>query len=453
MQRFSGLRSLNSLNGDSASRTAVRTTVDQHISKNRDGFKKKVGILIFLAALTAFALPVMVSAQSVSGVTGVVTDSTGAIVPGVDITLTDTRTARELTTKSDDKGVYNFQNVVPGQGYKLAFSIKGFQTLVVSDVTLGVAKTETYNASLTAGDISATVDVVAPGSGDTLNTTDASIGNVIDTRQLRELPIQIRSSPAALIGLQPGVVGNNVGTSSGNRVGSVTGSRADQGNITIDGFDANDQATGQFAATTGNAPIDSVQEFRAVSTNPNASEGRSAGGQVEIFTKPGTNTLHGSLYEYNRSETFAANSFFANRAGTYTATDQALSGGILQAGTQKQPRPHLVRNQFGGSLGGPLPFFNFGDHPPSDPFFKSGKDRLFFFFNYEGRIDRQGIPSTRTVPLDHFRNGSVAYINNTPGCTSQSRLNTTPQCITILPATGASSVAKRDERRACDPGR
>src|SRR4029079_5638673 len=153
------------------------------------------------------------------------------------------------------------------------------------DVTLGVAKTETYNASLTAGDISATVDVVAPGSGDTLNTTDASIGNVIDTRQLKELPIQIRSSPAALIGLQPGVVGNNVGTTNTNRVGSVTGSRADQGNITVDGIDANDQATGQFAATTGNAPIDAIQEFRAVTVNPSASEGRSSGGQVQLVTK------------------------------------------------------------------------------------------------------------------------------------------------------------------------
>ena len=161
MQRFLGLKPLNSLYGESASRTAVRTTVDRHISKNHNGFKKKAGILLFLVALTAFALPIMVSAQSVSGVTGVVTDSTGAVVPGAAVTLTDTRTARELTTKSDDKGGYSFQNVVPGQGYKLTFSIKGFQTMVLSDVTLGVAKTETYNATLTAGDVSATVDVVA----------------------------------------------------------------------------------------------------------------------------------------------------------------------------------------------------------------------------------------------------------------------------------------------------
>ena len=285
-------------------------------------------------------------------------DATGAVVPGVQVTLYDTKTDRTFTTTSNNEGSYTFNNVPPGTAYRLTFTAPSFQTLVMNNITLGVAKTETYDAVLSAGNVSATVDVAATGNGETLNTTDATIGNVIDQRQLRELPIQIRSSPAALIGLQPGVVGNNVGTGSTNRVGSVTGSRADQGNITIDGFDANDQATGQFAATVGNAPIDSVQEFRAVSTNPNASEGRRRGGQVEIVTKSGTNKFHGNLREYNRTENFAANGFFPNAAGVYSAQDQANSGGILVAGTQKQPRPHLVRNQFGGSLGGPLPFPN-----------------------------------------------------------------------------------------------
>ena len=407
--------SLNSLEGDSASRTAVfRLTADEHISKNRNDFKKKAGILLILVALTAFGLTTMVSAQAVSGVTGVVTDSTGAVVPGVNVTLTDTKTARELTTKTNDQGVYSFQNVPPGQGFKLTFTVKGFQTTTLSDVTLGVAKTETYNATLTAGEVSATVDVVSSGSGETLDTTDPSIGNVIDTRQLRELPIQIRSSPAALIGLQPGVVGNNVGTGNTNRVGSVTGSRADQGNITVDGIDANDQATGQFAATVGNAPIDSIQEFRAITVNPAASEGRSSGGQVQLVTKSGTNKFHGSLRAYNRNEEFAANSFFNNKSGI--------------------ARPKLNRNQFGGSLGGPLPFPNVGEHDPSDPWFKSGKDRLFFFFDYEGRRDAREDSYTRTVPLQHFRNGGLAYISNNSAACASARLNdpATAGCITIL---------------------
>ena len=142
----------------------------------------------------------------------------------------------------------------------------------------------------------------------------------------------------SLIGLQPGVVGSNVGAGGGNRAGSVTGSRADQGNITVDGIDANDQATGQFAATVGNAPIDAIQEFRAVSTNPNAAEGRSSGGQVELVTKSGTNSFHGNLREYNRTAATAANSFFNNRAGRKAD------------GTLVSPVPQLTRNQFGGSL-------------------------------------------------------------------------------------------------------
>lgn len=378
-----------------------------------------------LISFIVLAMTSIASAQSVSGVTGVVTDTTGAVVPGVDVTLTDTKTSRDLTTKANDQGVYTFQNVPPGEGYKLSFAVKGFQTLTISSVTLGVGKTETYDAALTAGEVSASVDVVASGSGDTLNTTDSSIGNVIDTRQLRELPIQIRSSPAALIGLQPGVVGNNVGTGNTNRVGSVIGSRADQGNITVDGIDANDQATGQFAATVGNAPIDAIQEFRAITVNPSASEGRSSGGQVELVTKSGTNKYHGSLYEYNRNDEFAANGFFNNKNSV--------------------ARPKLNRNQFGGSLGGPLPFPNFGTHDSSDPYFKSGKDRLFFFFNYEGRRDARDDTYERIVPLSNFRNGGLAYINNShqdplhpenPDPCAGARLNVsdpaTAGCITIL---------------------
>ena len=199
----------------------------------------KVAQFLFL---TFLLLPIALFGQATSGVTGVVKDTGGAVVPGATVSLTDTKTDRTFTTTANDQGNYAFSNIPPGTAYKLTVTNQGFQTLVITNVTLGVGKTETYDATLTAGSVSATVDVIATNSGDTLNTTDASIGNVISTTQLRELPIQIRNSPAALIGLQPGVVGNNVGTGSSNRVGSVTGSRADQGNITIDGFDANDQA-------------------------------------------------------------------------------------------------------------------------------------------------------------------------------------------------------------------
>jgi hypothetical protein len=336
------------------------------------------------------------------------------VVAGATVTLIDTKTSQERTTTTDDQGKYLFSQVQPGQGYKLTFTGPGFQTLELK-LALGVGVIETHNVELTAGQVTETVTVTDQG-GATLNTTDASIGNVIDERRLRELPIQLRSSPASLIGLQPGVIGTNVGTGATNRVGSVTGSRADQGNITVDGIDANDQATGQAFATTGNAPIDAIQEFRAVSTNPGASEGRSSGGQIELITKSGTNQFHGSLREFNRTTLTAANSFFNNRAGR-NAAGQAIA-----------PRPQLTRNQFGGSIGGPIYFPRFGEG--GDTLY-SGKDKLFFFYDYEARRDASQVSYSRTVPLAHIREGQIAYLNNTAGCPTNARLTTAPQCISF----------------------
>ena len=370
---------------------------------NNKGFKKAFALSVIMLTLI---FPALVSAQEYSAVTGIVTDSGGAVIPGVKVTLLDTKTAKELTTTTNNQGVYTFNNVLPGEGYKLSFTAQNFQTLNLNAVKLGVAQTETQNVQLSPGQVSETVDITSTSGDATLNTTDASIGNVIGKRQLRELPIQFRGNPASLLSLQPGVVGNNVGTGAANRVGSVTGSRADQGNITIDGIDSNDQASQQAFQTVGNLPIDSVQEFRAVSTNPGASDGRSSGGQIQISTQPGTNDFHGSLREYTRTEKTAANTFFNNRNGI--------------------ARPRLRRNQFGGSIGGPLPFFNFGE---GGPMFRSGKDKLFFFFDYEGRRDRSQATQAITVPLNHFRNGSIGYINNNAGCTFTSRLDKTPNCI------------------------
>src|SRR5262245_36574073 len=367
---------------------------------------------LLIVSLLVAMFPVVVWGQQASAVTGVVTDSTGAVISGADVKLTDTKTTAELTTKTNEQGVYSFVRIAPGSGYKLTFTAPGFDTVVKTNVTLGVGVTETHNAQMTVGQVTNTVTVSSSGES-TLNTTDASIGNVISTRRLQELPIQIRNTPAALIGLQPGVVGQNLGTTGTNRVGSVTGSRADQGNITIDGIDANDQATGQFTSTVGNAPIDSIQEFRTVTTNPGASEGRSSGGQVQMVTKSGTNDFHGSLREFNRTALTAANTFFNNRT-----INPSTGKGI--------PRPQLTRNQFGGSIGGPVK-----------------KNDLFFFFDYEGRRDAQGVANLRIVPLNHFRSGSLAYLNNTPGLPSNARLETRPECITIL---APADVAALDPR-------
>ncbi len=366
---------------------------------------------LVMSLLLLLLLPLAVSAQvtsSTSSVTGVVTDPNGAVIAGATVTLTDTKTSKQVTTTTDEQGVYRFAQVQPGQGYTISVTAGGFQAFTLTDVALRVGNVETQNVQLTAGAVSETVSVTAE-AGATLNTTDASIGNTIETRRMIDLPVQFRGSPAALIGLQPGVIGNNVGTGATNRVGSVTGSRADQGNITVDGIDANDVTTGQAFITTGNAPIDAIQEFRTVSVNPGAAEGRSSGGQIELITKSGSNEFHGSLREFNRTAATAANTFFNNRSGI--------------------KRPQLTRNQFGGSIGGPVYFPRFGEGGPR---VFDGKDKLFFFFDFEGRRDAQGVTNLRIVPTANFRQGGLAFLNNTANCPQGARLNTRPECITVL---------------------
>lgn len=357
-----------------------------------------------LSALVVFVflmlVPTTILGQQFSGLTGVVTDSSGAAAPDVEVKLTNAGTGAIYTTKTDEQGVYRFVKIPPSTGYSITFRKANFRTLTITQVSLGVGVTETHNVQLEVGSIAQTVEVVAAGEA-TINTTDATIGNVIDTRRLHDLPIQIRTSPARLLGLQPGVVANTGG--GGNRDGAVTGARTDQGNITVDGIDVNDMAGGFAFTTVGQAPVDAIQEFRTVSSNPTADAGRSSGGQIQLVTKSGTNQWHGSARFFNRNDKFAANSFFNNKAGT--------------------PKPKLHRNQFGGSFGGPIK-----------------KDKLFFFSDYEGRRDSRQFSNSRTVPLAHVFNGEVAYINNGAGCTAQSNLSNAPNCITIAPASEVMSL-------------
>ena len=197
---------------------------------------KKLLYAFMLASLILCLSVVTAMAQSTAGVTGIVKDSNGAVIAGAEVKLTDKKTGTELTTKTNDQGVYDFQKVAPGTGYTLTFTNPGFQTLVINDVALGVGITSTHNAEMTIGEVTGTV-VVTASNEVTLNTSDASIGNVIGERRLKELPIQIRNSPAALIGLQPGVVGNNVGTTLGHQLdlaaaASALGSTGVGGNCT-----------------------------------------------------------------------------------------------------------------------------------------------------------------------------------------------------------------------------
>jgi hypothetical protein len=229
-----------------------------------------------------------------------------------------------------------------------------------------------------------------------LDTTDSTIGNNFDLRAVSSLPNQFRGDVANLLRLQPGVVSadsqNNLDDQGGSRNGAVTGARADQDNITIDGIDASDFGIGQAFHSVAQIPVDAIQEFRTEVANPLAQEGRGSGAQTIITTKSGTNDWHGNAREYHRNTVTEANDFFNNKDGV--------------------ARPALIRNQFGGNVGGPIK-----------------RDKLFFFFDYDGRRDASQIPVTRIVPLDNVRNGEIGYINNSPGCGPQSTATSTPNCI------------------------
>jgi len=347
-------------------------------------------LLVLVAGL--LVVPTLLVAQQGASVTGVVTDQTGASVAGVKVTLANKEKGFEKTTMTNEIGVYSYASLVPGTGYSITFSKDGFKTVTIFDVYLAVGTASTHNAQIEVGAVSETIEVQAESAA-TLNTTNATIGNAIETRRIQDLPILIRTSPARLLGLQAGVVANTGG--GANRDGAVTGARTDQGNITVDGIDVNDMAGGFAFTTVGQAPIDTIQEFRTVTANPLADAGRSSGAQIQLITKSGSNEWHGSLRVFLRNDKFASNSFFNNKAGT--------------------PKPKLHRNQYGASFGGYVI-----------------KDKLFFFSDYEGRRDTREFTNARTAPLAHVFQGSVAYVNTSAGCSATSTLATAPSCVTIL---------------------
>jgi hypothetical protein len=317
-----------------------------------------------LLVLFVLFISAQLRAQDVAAITGVVTDPTGAVVPGATVVLENPQTGATYTTTTNAVGSYTLNEVKPGPGYKITFKRDGFKPAVISGIYLNVDATRTQDAKMIVGSTAQTVEVSATNQDVTLDTTDATIGNNFQVQFLNDLPIANRDSPAALFTQQPGVTLD----------GAVTGARVDQDNVTLDGLDVNDNETGNFGAIVGNAPVDSVQEFRGVSAGPLASAGAGGGGQFELVTRSGTNQFHGALVEYHRDTDTEANDWFSNNAGI--------------------PRAPLIRNQFGGNVGGPILH-----------------NRLFFFFDYNARRDTLSNLVEQTVPTNSYRNGQIEYYN------------------------------------------
>jgi hypothetical protein len=326
-------------------------------------------------------------AQATTSLGGRVTDNTGAVIPGATLQLVLAATGATRTNKTNASGEFQFSQLAPGR-YNLTVSAAGFASVEKTGMDLLVSQPETVNMTLTIASVTTQVAVTSEAQP-ALNTTDATMGNAFDSTQVSSLPIEGRNVPD-LLSLQPGVtylgrtddnngtnaVGNN---SSDSRSGAVNGGRSDQSNITLDGVDVNDINNGYAFTSVLRVTQDSISEFRVTTSNPNADEGRSSGAQVALVTRSGGNALHGAVYEYNRSNFLEANDFF-------NKTQQ------LAAGESNTPTK-LIRNVFGGAIDGPIK-----------------KDKAFFFANYEGRRDTEGISvNAGSVPTQQFRNGNLQY--------------------------------------------
>ncbi|HEU4833007.1 MAG TPA: TonB-dependent receptor, partial [Pyrinomonadaceae bacterium] len=322
-------------------------------------------VVLLLLCGSAFA-----QGQGNTAIRGSIKDQQGAVVPGATVTLTNPETNFTRTTTSNDSGQFDFGGLQPGV-YQVEVEAKNFKKSVLTQVAALVSKPTDLDVVMEVGNVNEIVSVTV-GAGEALiNTQDGSLGNNFVSQQITQLPLNARNV-ANLLSLQPAVTPS----------GYVAGGRSDQANITLDGVDVNEQQTGDAFSPVLRVSPDTVEEFRVTTTNPNASQGRSSGAQVELITKHGDNEWHGNLFEYHRNTITTANDFFNNST--------------IEDG-RSIPRPVLIRNNFGGTLSGPIT-----------------KDRFFFFYNYEGRRDARQIPVNRTVPLASLGQGLLKFQTTLP---------------------------------------
>jgi hypothetical protein len=328
-----------------------------------------------LLAFVVLALSVGAFAQGGSGqLTGQVTDSTGAVVSGVEIKLTNTANGEVRTTVTTPSGTYNFP-VLPVVGtYTLEIASKGFKSSKVQNIIVSVGVATTRDVKLEVG--AATEQVTVEAGQQLVQTEDSALSQLIDRRVWQQMPLESRDQNS-FINLTAGSVQGNVALSVSNggtdRGSAVNGARSGTGNYLVEGFDNNDQGLGgggSLNAATGGANTtispDAIEEYRVIDHNFAAEYGKAGGFVTDTVLKSGTNQWHGSLFEYNRIQALAANNFFTSEAG---GTD------------------HLVRNQFGGSVGGPI-----------------FKDKTFFYFSVEDHHLRISTPLTGTVTTPDFLN-------------------------------------------------
>jgi hypothetical protein len=323
----------------------------------------------------------LASAQGTGGrIIGRVSDSSGAVLSNVKVTLTNTATSVSSDTTTNSNGDYSFPSVPVGT-YNLEFDLTGFKKNLQKAVEVSLNQVVTLNSVLQIGGTKETVEVTSEAP--LVDTTSTQLGAVMDAKQVSNLPLNSRDT-YQLLQLQPGVM-STVGSSNTLVYGSdspgavsVNGGRGRSNNFSVNGGDANDL----FANLPTVQPSpDSIEEFRVITNTFDAEYGRNSGSVVNVVTKSGTNDLHGNLYEFFRNKVLNANNYCLTAAAP---EDLPCS------------KPQSNQNQFGGTFGGPII-----------------KNRTFFFASYEGRRVRQGILSPAvTVPTSQERPSATNTVNN-----------------------------------------
>ncbi len=328
-----------------------------------------------MTAVACLAASGVALAQSgTASIYGRVADPQGGALPGVTVTLTSPSTGLVRSTVTDGTGDYQIVAVPPGQ-YNLKAELTGFRTALREKVDLQVDLRIRLDVPMEIGAMSETIEVTAVSSP--INTTDASLGNVITGNQVQQLPLEARNV-VGLLSLQAGATYIPNTTSDDPRNGSVSGARADQSNVTLDGVDVNDPQFGTAYSSAVRVTLDSLQEFRVTTSNFGADSGRSSAAQVSLVTKSGTNSFRGSGYWQQRNTAWSSNEYFLKLS--------QLGQGL------PSEAPKLDKKIYGGAVGGPI-----------------AKDRLFFFGNFERLKEVSETPVQRSVPSDTFRDGVMLY--------------------------------------------
>jgi hypothetical protein len=357
-----------------------------------------------LAELLALSIAVCVLSLSslaqvdTGSITGKVADTSGAVVSGAKVTLTNEGTGASLSTVTNTDGLYTFTPVRIGT-YKLAAESQGFQRVSQTGVTVNVTANVVVNFTLKPGNVAETVEVTA--AAPVLQTQDASVGQVINSRNVNDLPLNGRNF-TFLAQLVAGVNSPQADTRGNAASGAfaANGLRPAQNNYMLDGID-NNSDTVDFLNGTNYVvlpPVDAVQEFKVQTSDFSAEFGRSGAAVLNATIKSGTNDLHGAVWEFFRNDKLDAADYFERN--------------ILPNGQTQTKKGLLRQNQYGFSVGGPVVI----------PHVFDGRNKVFFFGDYEGFKRRQGVPHNAAVPTALER--SSGFTNLTELITDQSGTQT-----------------------------